>query len=137
MNFKIESQISIQLENHPGKIAEVTEALSKRGVNIRAISVVEGSDTGVMRFLPSDVETANASLEELGFTFSTEEILSIRLQDSSGKLAFITKTLSQSGINIDYVYATVEGDGASSRLVIKVSNIPLASRILSEVANAA
>ena len=137
MNFKIESQISIQLKNHPGKIAEVTEALSSRGVNIRAISVAEESEAGVMRFLPSNTETARASLEEFGFTFSTEEVLSIRLQDSSGKLAFITKALSQSGINIDYVYATVEDDGASSRLVIKVSNIPLASRILSEVANAA
>jgi len=90
-----------------------------------------------MRFLPCDSNSAIETLEERGFRFTVEEVLSIRLKDSKGKLALITKALSQSGINIDYVYATVEDDGSSSRLVIKVSNIPLASRILSEVANAA
>jgi len=137
MNFKIESQFSVQIENHPGKIAEVTEVLSKYGVNIRAISVAEGSDIGALRFLPCDAETATKSLSNSSFAYVEEKVISIRLEDSKGKLAFITKALSEAGINIDYVYATVEDEGASSRLVIKVSNIPLASRILSEVAAAA
>jgi len=138
MNFKVETQFIVNLENQPGSIAEVTELLSTHDINIRAISVAEGPDAaGSMRFLPCDPDAAVRSLEAAQLDFQTEEVLSIRLQDSKGKLAFITKALSEAGINIDYVYATVEDEGASSRLVIKVSNIPRASHILSEVATAA
>ena len=80
---------------------------------------------------------AKRSLESAGYTVEIDEVLSIRTQDSKGKLAFLTKALSDGGINIDYMYASVDEEGAGSRLILKVSNIHLATHVLEEILVAA
>ena len=76
-------------------------------------------------------------LVEKGFEVKVESLLTIRLNDSRGRLAGITLALALAGINIDYVYASVDQTGSSTRLVLKVENIPLAIRILEEMEVAA
>ncbi len=133
MKFEIETQLSVTLKDELGQIANISEELSNAGFHIRSVSL----DSGVMRLTTCDPIGSTEFLLGKGYDTQQEQIISIRLQDSKGRLAEITRLLASSGVNIDYVYATVDDEGASSRLILKVSNVPLASRILDEISKAA
>ncbi|MDQ8188140.1 hypothetical protein [Pelagicoccus sp. SDUM812002] len=137
MNYEIKTQLSISIKNTPGAIATLTDTLAHHNVSLNALSIAEGTDEGRFRFTACDPVAAKRSLESSGHVVAVDEVLSIRTQDSKGKLAFLTKALSEGGINIDYMYASVDEEGAGSRLILKVSNIHLATRILDEILVAA
>lgn len=137
MNYEIKSQISVVIENTPGSLAALSDTLAKHDVSLNAVSISEAGSNGKVRFTVCDPVAAKRSLERQGYVTSLEEVLSIRLQDSKGRLASLTKALSEGGINIDYMYASVEEEGANSRLILKVSNIHLAARVLDQLLIAA
>ncbi|MDQ8179903.1 hypothetical protein [Pelagicoccus sp. SDUM812005] len=137
MNYEIKTQLSISIENTPGAIAALSDTLALHDVSLNALTVSEGSDQGRFRFTACDPVAAKRSLEKAGHSVEIDEVLSIRTQDSKGKLAFLTRALSEAGINIDYMYASVDEEGSSSRLILKVSNIHLATHVLDEIQVAA
>ncbi len=137
MNYEIKTQLSISIENTPGAIASLSDTLASHDVSLNALTIAEGNDQGRFRFTACDPVAAKRSLESAGHTVEVDEVLSIRTQDSKGKLAFLTKALSDGGINIDYMYASVDEEGSGSRLILKVSNIHLATRILEAILVAA
>ena len=137
MKHTIEEQLSVPVENEPGQIARISELLSNSNIHINAVSIAEGMQGGYFRFLSDDAEDAISILESNGFSVERESVLTVRLNDSKGKLAKITLALAQAKINLDYVYASVDQTGSSTCLILKVENIPLATRILEEMANAA
>lgn len=137
MNFEVKTQLSVAIENTPGAIARLTNILAAHDVSLNALTVSEHQSEGKFRFTACDPVAAKRSLESNGYTVGVDEVLSIRLQDSRGKLAFLTKAFSESGINIDYMYASVDEEGAGSRLILKVSNVHLATHVLSEILVAA
>ncbi|MBK1876896.1 ACT domain-containing protein [Pelagicoccus mobilis] len=137
MNFEVKTQISVAIENTPGAIAELSDTLAAHDVSLNALTISESAHEGKFRFTACDPVAAKRSLEEQGYAVEVDEVLSIRLQDSKGRLAFLTKAFSDSGINIDYMYASVDEEGAGSRLILKVSNIHLATRVLTEIQVAA
>ena len=89
------------------------------------------------RFISDNAEDAASVLRANGFSVEIDAVLSVRLNDSKGKLAGITLALAQAKINLDYVYASVDQAGSSARLILKVENVPMAARILNEMAEAA
>lgn len=137
MKYEVKTQLSVFIENTPGKIAQLSDILAMHDVNLDAISINDGPSEGRFRFTTSDPVTAKRSLEANGFRVAIDEVLTIRLQDSKGRLAYIAKALSDVQINIDYMYASVDEEGAGSRLILKVSNIHLAARVLEELRVAA
>ena len=137
MNFEVKTQLSVSIENTPGAIAKLTDALATNDVSLNALTVNENDTAGTFRFTACDPVAAKRSLENEGYAVGVDEVLSIRLQDSRGRLAFLTKVFSDSSINIDYMYASVDKEGANSRLILKVSNVHLATRVLSEILVAA
>ncbi len=137
MNYEIKTQLSVAIENTPGAIAALSDTLALQNVSLNALTVAEGTDHGRFRFTACDPVAAKRSLETTGYSVEIDEVLSIRLQDSKGRLASLTKAFSDGGINIDYMYASVDEAGAGSRLILKVSNIHLASRVLDEILVAA
>ncbi|MBC2606560.1 ACT domain-containing protein [Pelagicoccus albus] len=137
INFEIKTQLSVNVENTPGAIATLSDKLAEHDISLNAITVNEGHSSGSFRFVANDHETARTALVEAGYSVQTDDVLSIRLQDSKGKLAFLTKAFSQSGINIDYMYASVDEEGGGSKLILKVSNIHLASQVLTAILDAA
>ncbi|MBT3483271.1 MAG: amino acid-binding protein [Opitutales bacterium] len=137
MKHEIETQLSVTIENEPGQIACISELLSKSNVHINAVSISDSIDGGHFRFIADTPRDAKAVLVEKGFEVKVESVLTIRLNDSRGRLAGITLALAQASINIDYVYASVDQTGSSTRLVLKVENILLAIRILEEMEVAA
>lgn len=128
MNFETKIQLTVQIENKLGQLAEISEKLSENNIELEAISTI-GDE---MRFICNQPESAVEILETNAYTFSQDEVISIRLRESKGRLSDVTQKLSQANINIDYVYATA-GDGKNSaKLILKVSNIPMAKRILDQ-----
>ncbi len=137
MNYEIKTQLTVAIENTPGTIAALTDTLANHEVSLNALTVTEINAQGRFRFTACDPVAAKRSLEAGGYTVEIDEVLSIRLKDSKGKLAFLTRAFSDGGVNIDYMYASVDEAGAGSRLILKVSNIHLATRILEEILVAA
>ena len=137
MQYRTDTQLSVTIENAPGKIAELSNLLANENISLSAITINEGPEKGVFRFTANDPQAAQACLEANGYSVGCEQVLSISLKDSKGRLAALTRTLSNSGINIDYMYASVDHAGCCCRMIIKVSNIPLALRVIEELQTAA
>lgn len=137
MNYRIETQLTIPLENAPGKIATLTQTLADKNINIHAISLSDRSAIGSVRFTSDSSEEATSVLENSGYQVTKENVLSISMEDSKGRLSDMANTLSRSGINIDYMYACVDPGESDLRMIMKVSNIPLATRVLDELVIAA
>ena len=98
-------QISIFLENTGGRIAEATSILAKAGINIRALSLADTTDFGVLRLIVNDVDKAEAALKNEGFTVGKTNVVAVEVSDDPGGLNQILEILSEAGINVEYIYA--------------------------------
>ena len=116
--MKVE-QISIFIENKSGRLAEVTRILGDSGVNIRALSLADTSDFGILRLIVNDVETAKAVLKDKGFTVSKTEVVAVEVPDRPGGLADILQTLDSKAINVEYMYAFVERCGENAVIIFR------------------
>lgn len=133
MTYAVKRQLTVALENQPGRLAEISEIASSGGFNIEALCVVDNVDQGVVRLLVDEPEQCRERLLDEGFYVVEAEVLAINLTDSRGKLARVTRELASAKINIDYAYSTVDHRGAHTLLVMKVSNVRLAERILEKL----
>ena len=108
MRLKCEEveQITISLENRPGVLADLCGYLSDRGINLRAIAILDGASIGSGRLVADDPESAKRALSEAGVAFTANKCLALEMPNDPGGLAGIARTLSLAGINIDYIYAT-------------------------------
>ncbi|GAB4257352.1 MAG: ACT domain-containing protein [Deferrisomatales bacterium] len=98
-------QISVSLENAPGRLYEVTKALGDAGINLRALSLVETGDFGTLRLLVSDVATARHVMMEKHFPARVDEVVAVEIEDKPGRLAALLKPLTEARINVRYMYA--------------------------------
>jgi len=112
-------QLSIFLENRAGRLAEVTRILSEAGVNIRALSLADTSDFGILRLIVSDFDTAKAKLKEAGFTVGRTTVVAVEIPDKPGGLHNILSMLQDAGINVEYMYAFVQQSGDSAVLIFR------------------
>lgn len=125
-------QISVFLENKAGRLAEVTDILGRAGVNLRALSIAETADYGVLRLIVDKPEEAVRTLRENGFTASETDVLVVEVPDRPGGLAGILKMLAPKGINVEYMYAFVEKSGDNALVVFRVEEPETVARILQE-----
>jgi len=116
--MKVE-QISIFIENKSGRLAEVSAILGEAGVNIRALSLADTSDFGILRLIVNDREKAIAVLKERGFTVSKTEVVAVEVPDQPGGLANILRILDAAAINVEYMYAFVERCGANAVIIFR------------------
>jgi len=105
--MKVE-QISIFLENKSGRLAEVTQLLGDECINIRALSLADTTDFGILRLIVNDPEKATTVLKQSGFTVCKTELIAVEVEDKPGGLAKVLKILSKENINVEYMYAFVE-----------------------------
>lgn len=127
--MKVE-QISIFIENKSGRLAEVTRILGDAGVNIRALSLADTSDFGILRLIVNDSETAKAVLKEKGFTVSKTEVVAVEVPDQPGGLARILQVLDTEQINVEYMYAFVERCGGNAVIIFRFDETDRAIRSL-------
>ncbi len=115
-------QISVFLENKSGRLAHVTRVLGDAGINIRALSVADTSDFGILRLIVNDPVKAHKILKEAGFTVSETEVIAVRMPDSPGGLADVLDQMSEANLNIEYLYAFLGATGADALVIFKVED---------------
>jgi hypothetical protein len=120
--MKVE-QISIFLENKSGRLAEVTELLAKSGINIRALSLADTADFGILRLILNDLEKAKKVLKENGFTVGKTEVIAVEVPDRPGGLAGILNALQGEGINVEYMYAFVQKSGENAIIIFRFDEL--------------
>jgi hypothetical protein len=112
-------QISIFLENRAGRLAEVTRVLSENSVNIRALSLADTSDFGILRLIVDDFDRAKAVLKDNGFTVGRTTVVAAEVTDQPGGLHAILDMLSAEGVNVEYMYAFVQQSGADATMIFR------------------
>lgn len=125
-------QLAVFLENKPGRLSTLTSCLSKAGINIRALSVAETKDYGVVRFIPNDPTKAKEALLKEGYAVIETEVLAVEVPDKPGGLASVTSLLAEAGINIEYAYASVIRMQDSAIVILQVDDKEKASEILKQ-----
>lgn len=129
--MKVE-QISVFLENKPGALTEVTRILGEEGVNIRALSLADTKDFGILRLIVNDNEKARAVLGSKGFTVRKTEVVAVEVPDRPGGLADILKILSEGGVNVEYLYAFVQQSGSNAIIIFRFDETDQAIEVLSK-----
>jgi hypothetical protein len=122
-------QISVSLENVPGKLAEVSEYLGENGINIVAVSVVDASDVSAIRFVASDPEKAANVLRSHGYSIKMTDVLAVEAPNHPGGLNAVLKPLKEVSINVNYLY-TCLGRGEKTVLIVGVDHMEEAIRVL-------
>jgi hypothetical protein len=120
--MKVE-QISIFIENKSGRLAEITRFLGEAEINIRALSLADTSDFGILRLIVNDAEKAKAVLKEKGFTVNKTEVIAVEVPDRPGGLSTILQTLDADRINVEYMYAFVERCGGNAVIIFRFDEI--------------
>lgn len=129
--MKVE-QISVFLENKPGTLAEVTRILGESGVNIRALSLADTKDFGILRLIVNDNEKAREVLDQKGLTVRKTEVVAVEVPDRPGGLADILKILAEANINVEYLYAFVQQSGENAIIIFRFDETDRAIAVLSE-----
>lgn len=125
-------QISIFLENKCGRLVRVCRVLGKSGINIRALSIADTSDFGILRLIVDQPEKACAVLREEGFMASETEVIAVEVPDTPGGLADVLSYLEEHGINIEYLYSFVEKPAQDALIMMRVENAAEALQVLKE-----
>jgi hypothetical protein len=125
-------QISVFLENKSGRLAGVTKALVDNNISIRALSIADTTDFGILRLIVSDPEKAVNILKAEDFTVSETNVIAVQIPDKPGGLAGVLQILDSSGINIEYMYAFVGKSGANAVVVFRVEDIDRAITLLQQ-----
>lgn len=123
------TQISIFLENTGGRIAEATSILAKADINIRAMSLADTTDFGVLRLIVSDVDKAETALKAQGFTVGKTNVVAVQVEDKPGGLNAILQILAQADINVEYIYALLK-EGHNAVMIFRFDNTDNALKVL-------
>ncbi len=122
-------QISIFLENSPGRLFEATQALGEAGINLRALSLVDTADFGVLRLLVSDVATARHIMMQKHFPARIDDVLAVEIDDRPGSLAEILKPLLAAGLSVQYMYAFTGFSSGKAVMVFRFTDNDLAIEV--------
>ena len=126
------NQISIFVPNKAGWLGNVSRLLGDNGVNIRALSIADTTDFGILRLIVSDNEKARKELKANGFTVGTTDVVAVEVSDNPGGLHYIVKLLKNVNVNIEYMYAFVEHSGRNAIIIFRFDNIDAALKHLKE-----
>jgi hypothetical protein len=126
-------QISVFLENKAGRLWEVCKVLAEAGVNIRALSVADTADFGIVRMIVDVPDKAVGELKQAGFTVAETNVIAVEIPDRPGGLAEVLEVLKQANINVEYLYCFVDKARKGAIDVMRVEEIEEASQKLKEV----
>ena len=125
-------QLSVFLQNKSGKIAAVVRALSDSGVDIRALSIADTTDFGILRMLVSDISAAKAALAEQNCILSVNEVTVVAVPDTPGGLSRVLSLMAQEEIDIEYMYSLIDQGKQDAYMVFRVSDENRLLKVLSE-----
>ena len=123
------TQLSVFLENKPGKLSETVRRISEAGVNIRAMSIADTKDFGILRLIVSDVAVTKRIVSEHAIVTETE-VIAVRMDDQAGALSGVLDALEQAQINVEYLYAFTGTKSDSAYVVLRVDSTAAAEELL-------
>lgn len=126
------SQLSIFLENKEGRLWNALDVLANGEVNIRALSLADTSDFGILRLIVQDPEKAKRILEENNFIVKIIDVIGVELDDTPGGLASVLKTLNDNNINLEYIYAFTHEKTEKAILLLQSTDLNLLAKVLKE-----
>ncbi len=123
-------QISVFLENKAGRLSEVTRILTENRVNIRALSLADTSDFGILRLIVNDNNKAKEALRQHGFTVGKTDVVAVEVDDRPGGLHKILEILQKANVNVEYMYAFVQQSGNNAVIIFRFDNLDEAVKVL-------
>jgi len=123
-------QLTVFVENKQGAMVSITEILSKNNINIRALSIAETQDFGILRLIVNDEEAAKTILAEAGYLIKITDVVGVKIGDAPGKLCEALKVLDESNINLEYLYAFMARTEKHAYVVLRVEDNAAAENVL-------
>ncbi len=124
-------QVSVFVENRPGRLKLLLETLAKADINIRALSIADTADFGIVRMILSDTERGIEVIREAGLAVSTNDVLRVEIPDQpGGLLKAVAEPLAAAGVNVEYVYAFADRPLEHAMVVLKVGDIDAAEKLI-------
>ena len=125
-------QISVFLENRSGRLAEITAILARNAVNIRALSLADTADFGILRLIVDRPDLATRVLKDAGFTVGHTDMVALEIPDKPGGLWSILTTLEAAGTNVEYMYAFVQKASENAVIIFRFDEPDRAADVLRE-----
>ena len=125
-------QLTVFVQNHKGALLEVANLLADNGVDMRALSIADTPDFGILRLIVNDTETATRVLTVRGFLVQTTDVIAVKISDAPGKLAAALHALNSADVAVEYVYAFLARTPRHAYVVLRVQDNDIASRALEE-----
>lgn len=113
-------QVSVFVENTKGRLAEITRLLAENNVDLKAMSIAETVDFGILRFIVEDPAAAVAILKTKGFIASITDVVAVELSDTPGGFADVLEILAKEDIDVNYVYSAIHSKKGTAMIVLKV-----------------
>jgi hypothetical protein len=133
--MQVRKQVTVFLENKPGRLAQVLSLLAHAKINIVALSVMDRHEHGVLRFVAEDEAATVKALQGMNAQFTESDVLAVELKNQPGSLAHVCERLAEGHIGIDYAYCSSGGRNGKVFGIFKVSNIDKAQKILGAGSN--
>ncbi len=115
-------QLTIFVENKQGTLVDITDTLATHNVNIRALSIADTQDFGILRLIVNDNDTALKTLAEEGYLIKTTDVVGVKIGDQPGKLSSALKVLDDNNINMEYLYAFMSRTEKHAYVVLRVAD---------------
>ena len=115
-------QLTVFVENKQGSLVSITDTLASNNINIRALSIAETEDFGILRLIVNDVETAKNTLTEKGYLIKVTNVVGVKIGDAPGKLTAALGVLDKAGINMEYLYAFMTRTEKHAYVVFRVED---------------
>ncbi len=124
------SQLTVFMENKSGRLAEIMRTLADNGVNVRALSIADTSEYGLLRLIVNDPNKAKQVLVGADFTVALTDVVAVEVPDTPGGLAGVIDAFADAGLNIEYMYAFVGKSGENAIVIFRVTPVEQAIEML-------
>ena len=115
-------QLTVFVENKQGALVAITDMLAEKNINIRALSIADTEDFGILRLIVNDSDTAKAALEDAGYLIKITDVVGVKIGDAPGKLSLALRVLDDAGINVEYLYAFMTRTEKHAYVVLRVAD---------------
>ena len=123
-------QISVFMENRPGRLAEITKVLSENNIDMRAINIADTTDVGILRMIVNDPNQAEKVLRENNMTVNVTDVFAVSIDDTVGAFGKVIALLKDANISIEYIYSFIGEKSSKAVIVIKTNDCERSVEVL-------
>ena len=125
-------QVSVFVENRQGSLCGITDVLAENGIDMKALTLADTADFGIMRMIVTDTDKAKTVIADKGYLVKVNEVVAVEMENKPGALAEVIAVLGEAGMDIEYLYAFIAVCGKNARVVIRVNDNAKAEALLAE-----